>query len=260
MNAKSILRFVALLMLSMAQADGWAQTANADAIHPSGAGARGDSAWFSYRDIYQSMIRFEKYGKPKQFIENHLQVLQKEANASNTSNSTHVELRLALEGKAIHLTLPLDPLGRTVFPLLKAAYDDNAELTINRPAGTVTLTQRVSIVPRADGVYDAADLRAACGQVWQFLEYANFGAASNKHCAGVQFIYARDNEAISVSFKNAEQKQSPLQWSEGKAFADDAKGETGGTYRIVTYRFAAWPDKGQIVTNSAPLAVAALLE
>lgn len=259
MNIKPILHFATLLILSTAEVCASAQTGNADAgaAHPSPAGSRNDSSWFSYRDTYQSMIRFEKYGKPKQFIENRLQVVAKEA---NPIASVHQELHLAIEGSSVHLNLPLDPLGRTVFPLLKAAFDDNAELIVNRPAGSVTLLPRVSIVPRADGVYDTADLRAACAQILQYLEYANFGAGSNKHCVGVQFIYARDKESVTVSFKSADQKQSALQFAEGKAFADDPNSERSGIFRIATYRFANWADKGQIVTNSAPLALTALLE
>jgi hypothetical protein len=265
MNAKPILQIATLLVIGAA--DACAQTGSAgaaDAGRAVNAATRTEASWFSYRDTYRSMIRFEKYGKPKQFIENRLQVVPrdgKEPAAANPAGGTgpREEVRLNLEGNTVHLNLPLDALGRAVFPLLKAAYDDNAELIVNRPAGSVSLTPRISIVSRADGVYDAADLRTACGQVLQYLEYVN-NAGAGKRCAGVQFIYARDGAAVSVNFKGADQKQSGLQFAEGKAFADDTRGETGGTYRIVTYRFANWPDKGQIVTNSAPLAVAALLE
>ena len=225
-------------------------------------GPHAEVSWFSYRDTYRSMIRFEKYGKPKQFIENRLQVVPNEANAAYPANGApgaREEMHLALEGKSVHLNLPLDGLGRTVFPLLKAAYDDNAELIVNRPTGSVSLTPRVSIISRADGVYDAADLRAACSQVLQYMDYANLPGA-NKHCAGVQFIYVRDGATVSVNFKSADQKQSALLFGEGKPFADDTKGESGSSYRIATFRFANWPDKGQIVTNSMPLAVTALLE
>jgi len=266
MNAKPIFQIATLLVIGAA--DACAQTGSAGAAGANrtvNAATRTETSWFSYRDTYQSMIRFEKYGKPKQFIENRLQVVPRDGKEPPTANPAlggmdpREEVHLSLEGNTVHLNLPLDALGRAVFPLLKAAYDDNAELIVNRPAGSVSLTPRISIISRADGVYDAADLRTACGQVLQYLEYVN-NAGAGKHCAGVQFIYVRDGAAVSVNFKGADQKQSALQFAEGKAFADDARGETGGTYRIVTYRFAAWPDKGQIVTNSAPLAVAALLE
>ncbi len=263
MNAKPIVQIATLLMLSAANA--WAQTGDAGVMAPAPAAntrSRAEASWFSYRDTYRSMIRFEKYGKPKQFIENRLQVVSKEASVANSANGVvgvREDMRLALEGNSVHLNLPLDQLGRTVFPLLKAAYDDNAELVVNRPAGSAFLIARVSIVSRADGIYDTADLRAACTQVLQYMEYANV-AGANKHCVGVQFIYSRDGAAVSVSFKSAGQKLSILQFAEGRAFADDTKGETGSSYRTASYRFANWPEQGQVVTNSTPLAVTALLE
>ena len=73
--------------------------------------------WLSYRDAYRAMVVFEKYGKPKHFLQNHYQVSPRDAGATLDG------LRLTLNARSLQLNLPLDPAGRVVFPLLKAAYD-----------------------------------------------------------------------------------------------------------------------------------------
>ncbi|HSY29566.1 MAG TPA: hypothetical protein VK832_18795 [Burkholderiaceae bacterium] len=210
-----------------------------------------DDAWFSYRDVYQSMVGFEKYGKPKQFIQHHLQVIP-------TNKSVSMEgLRLTLTGKSTHLNLPLDPLGRAVFPLLKAAYDEKAELQINRPSDMVKLEPRVSIQTRADGIYEISDLRSGCDQALQYLRYvADYFQYRNKQCVGVKFSYPKDARDIAVIFRNVGNVQTQLSISEGDAFST----ETINSFKLVVVRFSDWPDKGQITTNSAPLAIAAIFE
>lgn len=214
--------------------------------------AEGD-AWFSYRDTYRTMIRFEKYGQPKQFLEHRLQVVVQGKDVPLDG------VRLTLDGKATHLELQLDALGRTVFPLLKSAYDENAELRINRPAGagagTFALVPRISIAPRSDGIYDAADLRTACAQALDYLHSISDGNAAGKRCTGVAFSYLRNGAKSSVAFRPNAQGTSPLPASEGAAFPGSA-----GSYRVVIYRFADWPEKGQVVTETMPLAIAAWYE
>src|SRR5471030_1636542 len=118
------------------------------------AGDAGDSDWLSYRDAYRQMIVFEKYGKPKQFLQNHYRIRGRDR------DSTIDGLRLSLNSKSVHLALPLDALGRIVFPFSKAAYDDNAELDINRKADQFQFGPWVSIVTRTDG-YPRAELELA---------------------------------------------------------------------------------------------------
>jgi hypothetical protein len=210
--------------------------------------AEGD-AWFSYRDTYRAMIRFEKYGQPKQFLEHRLQVVAQGKDVPLDG------VHLTLDGKATHLELQLDALGRTVFPLLKSAYDENAELRINRPAGAVTVVPRVSIMPRSDGIYEAADLRAACAQALDYLHSISDGNAAGKRCTGVAFSYLRNGAKSSVVFRPTAQSTSPVPASEGAAFPGSV-----GSYRVVLYRFADWPEKGQVVTETMPLAIAAWYE
>jgi hypothetical protein len=209
-----------------------------------------DGAWFSYRDVYQSMVSFEKYGKPKQFIQNHLQVIPKDKTVLMDG------VRLSLTGKSTHLNLPLDPLGRAVFPLLKAAYDEKAELQINRPSDMVKLEPRVSIQTRADGIYEISDLRSGCDQVLQYLRYADYYHYRNKQCIGIKFSYLKDTQDIAIIFRNLNHLQTQLSISEGDPFLTEAI----NSFRLVVVRFSDWPDKGQITTNTAPLAIAAMFE
>lgn len=217
------------------------------ALLPAFACAQEAADWTAYRDVYRHMLWFEKYGKPKQFLQNHLRLRPRDASVSTS------DLRLTLHGKGAQLALPLDALGRAVFPFSKAAYDDNAELMWNRKPGQVTASAWVSIVARPDGVYATADLRAACEQLLAYLRYT--GGANGKRCAGVQFSYPK-TEAAQVRYQGTDGAAVPLAAQEGPAFPGDAV----AGFRIVAYRFNAHPDTGQVLTSGTPLAIAALLE
>jgi hypothetical protein len=207
-----------------------------------------DGVWFSYRDAYRSMVVFEKYGKPKHFLQNHFQISPRDGAATLDG------LRLTLNARGSQLNLPLDPLGRTVFPLLKAAYDDNAVLVLNRKLSGYVLRPRVSIVVRADGVYEAADLRAACEQA-QAYQRATDAAFRGGQCVGVRFVFARKGEA-QLRLRQGAQDSAPLPAGDGPAFADEA----GAAFSVVNYRFDAAPAQGQVVSASAPLAIAPLYQ
>lgn len=220
------------------------------ALLPACACAQEDTDWIAYRDAYRQMIWFEKYGKPKQFLQNHFRLRPRDNNVSMDG------LRLTLNGKTTQVSLALDALGRAVLPFSKAAYDDNAELIVNRKAGQFRAGPWVSIVTRPDGVYAAEDLRAACEQLLAYLRHG--GEAKGKRCAGVQFTYS-SNDAAQVRFHaagGAANALSALPVKEGAAF----DGDVMQGFRFIAYRFAAWPEAGQVVTSSTPLAIAALLE
>ena len=217
------------------------------ALLPAFASAQEDSDWIEYRDAYRQMIWFEKYGKPKQFLQNHFRIRPRDKSVSTEG------LRLTLNSKTSHLALPLDALGRAVFPFSKTAYDDNAELTMNRKAGQFKSGPWVSIVTRPDGVYAAVDLRAACDQLLAYLRYSD--QAPGKSCTGVQFSYPK-SDVSQVQFHAAGGAVTALVAKEGPAFAGDAV----ASFRIFVYRFSALPEGGQIITSSTPLAIAPLLE
>lgn len=209
-----------------------------------------ETAWFSYRDLYRTMIRFEKYGGPKQFIQSHLQVVP----ADRTQPGRDV--RLTLRSRSFNLDLPLDALGRASFPFLKQAYDENAEVRANRPVGGVTLEPRLSIVTRADGTYDVAQLQTACEQVLEYQRYASLLSHRLARCAGVLFVFPRDAPATVASMKKRDNDRSSLAASEGDAWG----GNAARTFKFVAYRFAQVPGEGQILCDLTPLAIFPLFE
>ncbi|MBY0241452.1 MAG: hypothetical protein K2X55_19275 [Burkholderiaceae bacterium] len=201
--------------------------------------------WLSYRDAYRGMVAFEKYGKPKQLLQQHYQASMRDGSA------LPADFKLALSGKTMQVNLPLDALGRAVFPLLKAAYDENAVLTINRKLDAYVFRPRISIVVRPDGVYEGAELRAACEQALAFQRTVNAATYRDKHCVGVRFTFAKKLDA-DVRWKGG----AALPAVAGPAFPDDA----GNAYSVVMVRFDAVSDKGQVVSQNAPLAVAPVFE
>lgn len=207
-----------------------------------------ETEWMSYRDAYRSMVVFEKYGKPKNLLQSHLQVMARDKGASIEG------LQLSLASKGERLNLPLDATGRTVFPLLKAAYDDNAVLVLSRKGGQYTFRARITINVRPDGVYDLAELHSACEQALAYQQYVDPSARA-RHCAGVRFVFARRGNEVIVKQRRAD-GESVLPVVEGAAFGDDPfEG-----FRVVNLRFADGHDRGQLATQNAPLAIAPLIE
>lgn len=205
--------------------------------------------WVSYRDAYRQMVVFEKYGKPKQLLQNTFQVMPKDKSAPSEG------LKLTLSGKTTQLNLPLDATGRAVFPLLKAAYDENAALVLNQDVAQYDFRPRVSISVRPDGVYEASELRAACEQALAYLRHASPSAVSGKRCAGVRFAYARTGADVAVRVRGGAQ-DAQLRVETGPAFP----GEAVDHFRIANYRFAEWPQSGQVGTQNPPLSIAPVFE
>jgi hypothetical protein len=210
-----------------------------------------DADWISYRDAYRTMVVFEKYGKPKNLLQHHLQ-------ASPRDKAAPLEgLRMRLVGKVTQLELPLDAAGRAVFPLLKAAYDENAVLSLNQKATLYVFRSRVSIAPHADGIYEAAELRSACEQALAWHRHTDASLYGARKCSGVRFIFAKKggDAVVKVRKSAAEMQQLPV--ADGAAFAEDANTDS---FRTVSYKFADWPAMGQVVTQSTPLAIAAVFD
>lgn len=203
--------------------------------------------WVSYRDAYRAMVVFEKYGKAKNFIQNHLQVIARDRGMSSEG------LQLTLRGKTSRLNLPLDATGRAVFPLLKAYYDENAALVLNRAAGQYLFRPRVSIVVQADGVYDAADLRTACEQALAYQLYAEKTLRA-KRCTGVHFVYPAGATEPGVRLRKGELGVLPA--LEGPAFTGDAY----EGFRLVYFRFSDAGRGNEIATPTAPLAISPVYE
>lgn len=216
--------------------------------------------WVNYRDAYRAMVLFDKYGGPKNLLNNHLQVLPRARGALGQG------AQLLMKGKTVQTSLPLDGLGRTTLPLLKAAYDENAVLTPNRALGGFTVRPRVSLALRADGAYEVAELRAACEQALGYARYAD-NSARGQQCVGVRLVFPRDGEAAAVHLRLGG-TATVLPQARGAAFAGDVDADLP----TVTYRFAQAPAQAslhlvmsrlapsQVLTYNAPLAIVPLFE
>jgi hypothetical protein len=204
-----------------------------------------EGEWVSYRDAYRAMVVFDKYGGAKNLILSELQVLPKEQGGGEA-------LHLTLTGKNTHLSLPLDATGRTVFPLLKSAYDDNAVLAISQKDAQFALRPRVTIGVRPNGIYDSAELRAACEQALGFARYVN-AAGRNRQCVGVRFVFDKKAGSALVGLRKPDGATSALPVVDSQAFG------TGTALPTVTYRFSG-DEHAQVLTTTAPLAIAPLFE
>ncbi len=212
--------------------------------------AAAGSDWVAYRDAYRAMILLEKYGKPKQFLQHHYRVAPRD-------KATALDgVRLTINSKSMHLNLVLDALGRTAFPLSKAAYDDNAEISINRKAGLFEFGVWLSIVTRSDGVYEVADLRTACDQLLAYLRDINSRWGGAKKCVGVQFAYAQGEAAPDVKWRQAEHAPMALPVKDGPAYPGDAV----NNFKVVALSFAPLPAGAQVLSRSMPLAITPLFE
>jgi hypothetical protein len=207
----------------------------------SAAGQGVDGAWISYRDAYRTMVVFEKYGQAKHLIQHHYQVMPKDRSAPDG-------LQLTLQGKSTRVNLPLDATGRAVFPLLKAAYDENAVLVLNRPAANYVFRPRVSIAVRPDGVYETGELRAACEQALAYQRHVNQLYRSSK-CVGVRFVFPKGMADPGVRLRKGDAAALPP--GDGAAF----EGDPYEGFRVVPYRFGEAGVKEQLVTQNVPLAI-----
>jgi hypothetical protein len=209
----------------------------------------GAGAWASYRDAYRAMVVFEKYGGPKNLLQSELEVQPVERGAATGAGEG---LQLILSGKATQLVLPLDALGRTVFPLQKAAYDENAALVLSRKGVDFALRPRVTIAPRADGLYEVAELREACAQALGFARWVDASQGA-RQCAGVRFVYPRKTD-VGARLRRADGSELPLAVTNGAAFAGDLDDD----FPVVNFRFSA--ERDQVMAYHAPLAIVPVFE
>lgn len=208
----------------------------------------------SYRDAYKSMLWFEKYGEKKNLIQNHLQVVFNE-NAPDFKNQ-----HLILISKNTRISLPLDEMGRTVLPLLKSAYDENAELILDLPfepkSTQASFLSMISIKIRLDNNYDSANLLLACEQALKFQHFMGVEAVNDKHCKGVYFIYSDSDKLASIKIKSANGEEKEL--SQSTHFLIN-QGDTA-KLKKVSVLLEKNSDKARVMTKSAPLAILPIIE
>lgn len=209
-----------------------------------------DAEWMSYRDAYRSMLWFEKYGKPKNLIQYTLQIVPKD----KTTNAE--QLRLHLISKTIHVDLPLDTLGRTPLPLIKAAYDENAEIVLNQRAGQANFRFRINLATRADGIYELTDLRQACEQALAFQTYIEPNVMQGKRCVGVRLGFNRRDSIAMVEVKTTSQNSQSLAIVDNSAMWPD----NAPILRTSQWMFTSNNEKGQLITRTSPLIITAIIE
>ncbi|MFZ6730861.1 hypothetical protein ACO0LG_02950 [Undibacterium sp. Ji42W] len=242
------------VLMQLASVQAFAQTNSATPVTKPAAAqvaeSQAETEWISYRSAYRLMIQFEKYGKPKNLIQSHFQVSAKNANPLPDN------LQLHLVSKNMRLNLPLDAVGRASFPLLKSAYDENAELVLSQASGQVSFQSRISIMARADGIYEVAELRQACEQALTYLKNMGDAKTASKSCVGVRFSYLKNAAQAGIKLRSADMSVHALTWQENSAFPD----ESNKAYKTVTLRFADAPEKGQLLAQQPPVAIAPVFE
>ncbi len=205
--------------------------------------AKRDAEWASYRHAYKAANMFEKHTRTRPLIQAHMQIVPKREGLSVAG------MRIQLAGETVTQDIAVDAIGRSTLPMLKAAYDEDAVLRLNRQKGNFRFTGRYSIRENDSGVYGAARLRAACEE----LIDAQRDSGSRirllgKKCAGVRFIFAPAS-APGVTFRDDKGTASSIAALDATPFDNTPM----GMYKVVTYRFDAWPAQGEVVTAQRPL-------
>ena len=213
--------------------------------------AKRDSEWASYRHAYKAASNFEKMTRNRPLIQAHMQIVPRRADLSLEG------LRIQLASETLTLDVPVDAIGRVTLPMLKQAYDDDAVLRLNRQNGNYRFTGRYSIREKEDGVYSAAELRAACEQMISAQrEWGSRVRLMGKKCAGAKFVYPLASTAATLTLSDATGKAVVI----GAAEAMPFERVPTALYKVVTYRFDAWPAQGEVVAGQRPLFIGTLYE
>ncbi|MES2127038.1 MAG: hypothetical protein V4463_07175 [Pseudomonadota bacterium] len=206
--------------------------------------AERDAEWGSYRHAYKAASFFEKFTRSRPLIQAHMQIRPIDKAASLDG------LALRLVGAKTDLQIPVDALGRAVLPMLKQAYEDDAVIRLNRHKDLFYFSGRYSIKEREDGVYDVAELRAACEQLIEAQRDSGYRMRLlGKKCVGIKFDYS--DAAPPVQFQQAGKVMGNLPVQEGHPFEDNSM----GLYKVALYRFTDWPQQGKLVVGQRPLAI-----
>jgi hypothetical protein len=209
--------------------------------------AQAGGDWVPYRDAYRAMVVFEKYGGPKSLLQQQLQVRPR------TPPPSAGGVELLVSGKTTQGHFPLDATLRTVFPLTRAPYDDNAVLQLSQPLGAFTVRPQVTLTLRPDNRYDSDELRHGCEQALAFArELALLGA---RRCTGVRFVFGKGAPAAPVAVQGGAPAQ--MASARGVPFAGDVG--TDATFPVVTFRFSS-AARVQLGTATAPLAIAPVFD
>ena len=208
--------------------------------------AQRDPEWASYRHAYKAVAFFASFTHSRPLIQAHMQIraLQKDASLEG--------LHLQLIGKTTHLDIDVDNIGRATIPLQKAAYEEDAVLRLNREKGIYYFSGRYSIKEREDGVYQIADLRAACDQLLSAQKDSGYWLRLiGKKCKGIKFVYASSASDASVDFQDTAKLSTAIKAVDDHPFEDKSM----AMYKVAIYRFSDWPEQGEIITKMRPIAI-----
>ena len=213
--------------------------------------AKRDAEWASYRHAYKAASNFEKHMRTRPLIQAHMQIMPLREGLSLAGLRNH------LAGETVALDIPVDPFGRATLPMLKQAFDEDAVLRLNRQKGNYRFSGRFSIREKDDGVYSASDLRAACEQlIGAQRDSGSRFRMMGKKCAGVRFIYPPAAVDAALTVRDAAGEPGAI----AAADAQPIDGVPLGMYKVVTYRFDAWPAQGDVVASQRPLFIGTLYE
>lgn len=211
--------------------------------------AERDSEWSSYRHAYKAAAFFAYYTRSRPLIQAHMQIRPLDAATPLDGLSLH------LVGEKTDVTIAVDAIGRAELPMLKQAYQDDAVLRLNRQKGSYYFSGRYSVRERADGVYDLAELRAACEQLIGAQRESGYRVRLvGKQCLGIKFVYPAGAAPEVRIQTDGPSGTLPL------VDAHPFEGNSMGLYKVALYRFADWPQRGKIQTPSAPLAIGTLYD
>ena len=210
-----------------------------------------DSEWNSYRHAYKAASFFSTFTRTRPLIQAHMQIRLVDKDASLEG------LTIRLRGEHTDMMLPVDAIGRTVLPLLKEPYQDDAVLRLNRRKGSYYFSGRYSVRERDDGVYQAGDLRAACEQLIGAQRASGYRIRLiGKRCVGIRFVYALTEAASPVTIQSPGAAAATLPLTEGPPF----EGPSLVNYKVAVYRFDQWPAQGQVLTARRPIAIGTVYE
>jgi hypothetical protein len=205
-----------------------------------------DPEWMSYREAYKILQQFHSYDQPKDKVRASFYLTPRARDTQNTP------LRLMLAGATVREDVPLLPGLLAELPMNDLARDEDADLRINRKAGSYRFSFVASVALQEDGVYRDDYLRSACDQVFDFVRHENLAIrikSIGKKCVGVVFAFLT---SASPSIKILADGQSAVDLSESVS--------KDGRYRTFFYRFQKLPVYSAVHTDLQPALISVLYE
>lgn len=202
-----------------------------------------DPAWMSYKNAIRTFEQFKTYSGPKDKIRPEFWLLP------ISRDPGPGPLQLSLIGTTVSRKVEVTPEGIVHLPYDQTALDEDADLRLNRKAGTYKFSFWATLQLASDGNYSESYLREACEQTLAFVRSVNLRFRLKnlgKRCVGVSIVF--DGVAPVTPVVNREGSQHFLT----KEVSDDA------SVQQFTYRFG---DASTVIkTDLTPTRIVGLLE